>query len=310
MQDLTQGSKSAVFDPANGEVLEIMIPHVVNIHCRIPEEYNHLIPRRDMSIGDFIKLDLPPQSGMVFAATESEDWYSYDPPRAISTRTLMSRPIPARLQSLRYLENVVKRMWDKGKRSIIDRTSSDKSERLPMWVLGYWIEMSQIVVKQTDWRASREWFEKESQVAKAPYDFPSADMVFRTFPWNIPLRRPDLPGITTHSLAELLCNKMLHEDLLDLMITHLQNRLSNEEPGVRSLHIIAPAHFYRLLLNGDRVGVFDVRPLRAVEELVKKGGRRFLWMASFIGIDHVIALQVDFHKKVIRYGMFKSLQNA
>ena len=40
-----------------------------------------------------------------------------------------------------------------------------------------------------------------------------------------------------------------------------------------------------------------------MEDLVKQGGWQFLWIPVFINGNHEIALQVDFGKRTVGYGM-------
>ncbi len=79
----------------------------------------------------------------------------------LDSKWLWERPIPCD-KHLRALEQDFGQMWLDGAQSIIDPRFNDGRERLPLWMVGFWREMANIVRDQDNgntvfdgWRTRR-----------------------------------------------------------------------------------------------------------------------------------------------------------
>jgi hypothetical protein len=260
----------------------------------IPESAPN-IPSFEMSIMDFISLQLPRQSSE-FITSKVSQWFSCDPPHHDVT-CLTSRTIPPAC-FVQKLEDAFGQAWFDGATSISDQRFNGGQDRLPLWVLTYWKEMGKVVKAHRSWMACRKWLEAES---KDPSLSRECEDLFRTLGWNSPLRHHKI-SVTTHSLADLLSHNCLSEDIMELMVSDIQRRLE-QHPTLKSTTIMAPSQFYQVFEKISK-GKNLPRTLLVTEDLVKKEGRELLLIPVFVkvGGNHQIMAYIDFKKRVIGYG--------
>ena len=261
------------------------IPDLVSKSC---------LPSPEVPILDFINLALPPQSSELIT-TQASAWFSNQPPQQNVIELLQSRSIPPKA-ILDKLDCLLGQAWFDGKVSILDPRYNDGSDALPLWAPTYWLKMAKIISIQTEWRRAKEWIQDQKQTLSG---FPAPAAVFAAHPWNMPLHRDG--SMTNHTLAQLLSNRWLSDDIMFLMVGHLRDRLQ-QDPVLNASTIIAPSLFYLVIENAAKMGNFDLPALRKVEDRVKERRGRFLWMGGFIGGNHEIALHIDFHLKELAYG--------
>jgi hypothetical protein len=112
----------------------------------IPAKYAHLIPSKRLSITDFLKGNFPSQASALISQTGSSS-FSQDMPNEDLTH-LATRPIPSKVW-INALEKAIGQAWFDGKQSIMDVRY--KNSRLPLYVLSYWREMSDVLEKRAIW---------------------------------------------------------------------------------------------------------------------------------------------------------------
>jgi hypothetical protein len=264
--------------------------------CKIPDDVMaSYIPSPQVPIIEFINLPLPAQSSELIT-TRPAAWFSTDPPDKNATQLLLSRTIPPKAH-LDKLEAEMGQAWFNGNISIIDHRFNSGRDRLPWWAPTYWQLISKIIRMQTDWKRAKGWIEAN---AKNIPSHPTPEVVLAAHPWNSPLHRNSC--LTTHTLAQLLTDRWLNDDIMLLMIGHLQDRLQ-QDPVLNASTIIAPSLFYTVIEKAAQRNNFDLPALQRVENQVKYGTQHHLWLGGFIGGNHEIALQIDFEKKQLAYGV-------
>lgn len=253
------------------------------------------IPNPQVPIIEFINFPLPKQSSELIT-TRPMAWFSTDPPDENAIQLLLSRTIPPKA-FLDKMDADMGQAWFDGNISIIDHRVNGGSDRLPMWAPTYWQKISKLISMQTDWKRAKSWVDTNAQKLSG---FPTSDIIFAAQAWNSPLYRSS--DLTTHTLAQLLADRWLSDDIMLLMVGHLQDRLQ-QNPVLDASTIIAPSLFYTVIEKAAKTNKFDFLALQRVEDQIKYGKRRHLWMGGFIGGNHEIALRIDFEKKELAYGV-------
>lgn len=253
------------------------------------------IPSPQVPIIDFVNIPLPAQSSEL-VTTRPAAWFSTDPPDKNATHLLLSRTLPPKAH-LDRMDAEMGQAWFNGNISIIDHRFNGGRDRLPWWAPTYWQLLSKIIRMQTEWKRAKGWVEANAE--KIP-GHPTPEVVFAAHPWNSPLHRNS--DLTTHTLAQLLTDQWLNDDIMLLMIGHLQDRLQ-QDPVLDASTIIAPSLFYTVVERAARMDNFNLLALQRVENQVKYGMKRHLWLGGFIGGNHEIAVRIDFEKKELSYGV-------
>jgi hypothetical protein len=250
---------------------------VLNDLRKIPDkEYRTYIPRPELPIQIFIDLELPKQSAEVFT-TRASDCFSSNPLDEDAYKLLATRSIPPKAV-LDEMEKDIGQEWFKGRVSITDPRYNGGKDRLPLSALTYWQLVYKIVSAQREWRQARGWIQGEVRRETTASEFPCLDGIFETYGWDAPLAGHT--SITSRVLAQLLSNNMLTDDIMYLMVNHLRNRLQ-QCPNLTSSTIIAPSLFYAAIEQAAKANRFNLRALRAMEDLVKQERRQFLWIPVF-----------------------------
>jgi hypothetical protein len=202
------------------------------------------IPSPQLPIIEFINFPLPAQSAELVTMRPTA-WFSTDPPDQNATQLLLSRTIPPKA-FLDKLETETGQAWFNGNISIIDHRVNGGRDRLPMWVPTYWQQISKIISMQTEWKRAKGWVKTNAK--KLP-GYPMPDVVFVAHPWNSTLHRDS--NLTTYTLAQLLTDRWLSDDIMLLMVGHLQDRLQ-QDPVLDASTIIAPSLFYTVIEKAAR----------------------------------------------------------
>jgi hypothetical protein len=286
-----------------GKKIQDVPLHVSSAHTQalaIPAAFLSNLPDPSLPIIDFIQLDLPKESSAILT-TRIDKWFSHDIPQNDVTQ-IASRMIPPR-DDLLKLQQASQQAWLDGALSLTDPRFNQEKDRFPLWIITYWIKMSDIIRARLDWVRAREWIEDESQGTRFPDGFGTSTEIFGTIGWNVPLTHLGIP-ISSRNLCQLLSTRWLCDDIMELLIMDLQTRLRRDQT-LASKVIIPPSQFYRLIEKTREKGYHaDTLPrsLKTIEDLVKTKGRRFLYLAVFVGGNHEIAVYIDFLKRTFGWG--------
>jgi hypothetical protein len=154
--------------------------HVSSAHTQaltIPAAFLSNLPDPNLPIIDFIQLDLPKESSAILM-TRVDKWFSHDTPQNDVTQ-MASRMIPP-WDYLSKLQQASQQAWLDGALSLSDPCFNQEKDRFPLWIITYWIKMSNVIRAQLDWIRAREWIEDESQGTSFPEGFgTSTEILFR-----------------------------------------------------------------------------------------------------------------------------------
>jgi len=302
--DLDEERDSSTFEPGKwiqrGLKYQTVPFHVINAHLHalnIPETAPPL-PCSSVPITEFLCLTLPIQSVNIITS-KPDQWFSNGPPKE-DMSILLTHPIP-NMEFLAQLKATAGQAWLDGATSVVDKRFDDSQDRLPLWVISYWIKLGAVVGTQAEWRRAKRWIEDNSRGPSFP--FKTLDNLFSLLGWDMSIQFLSRT-ITAKTLAPLLSTRWLSCDIMDLMINDLQSRL-RQRPDLSSKVIIAPSDFYKVIEKATQTGYKDhhlPKSLQNVEAQVNDGGKHILYMGVFVGGNHEIVVYVDFENSTYGWG--------
>ena len=163
----------------------------------IPPAQKKTLPPDEISVNDLLKLSLPPPSSSIITL-KAELWFSNDTPDK-NFAYLTSRPFPP-ATVLDALSKAFGQAWLNGARSLIDPRYNDGHDRLPLWSISLWREMSNVVSAQSRWRKGEQWLVDESKTTASAKVMASARELLPALPWN----RDAGDCVTTCEFTQLL----------------------------------------------------------------------------------------------------------
>ncbi|KAJ6538761.1 hypothetical protein B0H10DRAFT_2245563 [Mycena sp. CBHHK59/15] len=220
-----------------------------------PEPVVGLVPAGNVPVMEFAAIALPHQSSEL-AYGESQLCI---PPQAV----------------LDLLGRKAGQAWLNGVKSVIDPRYNEGADRLPLWVLTYWMEMAGTIEHQTNWKRSIGWLENEHKKCKEEHTraaIEEARAALKTLGWNAPLRFGKQKTSTTY-LNQFLGTVWLSTDSIDIMMEELAARVEGDPD------------------------LADVTEREVKEEEKKK-----IVFPVNVGDSHWVAGVVDFTKKTIEFG--------
>jgi hypothetical protein len=183
--DLDEEQGSTTFEPSKwiqrGLKYQSVPFHVINAHLHaldIPETVPRL-PDPDVPITEFLCLALPIQSVNTITS-KPDQWFSNDSPNG-DVSILLTRPVP-NMEFLAQLKATAGQAWLDGATSVIDKRFADSKDRLPLWVISYWIKLETVVGTQAHWQRAKQWIKDNSRVAGFP--FKPLDVLFGLLGWD------------------------------------------------------------------------------------------------------------------------------
>jgi hypothetical protein len=198
--DLDEEQGSIDFEPSKwiqrGLKYEMVPFHVINAHLlhalNIPKTAPPL-PDPNVPITEFLCLTLPVQSTYIITS-KPDQWFSKEPPEE-DVSILLTRPngpIP-NMEFLAQLKAAAGQAWLDGAASVVDkRFGSDRQDKLPLWVITYWIKLAAVIGTQADWRTAKQWIEDNSRGPNFP--FKPLGNLFGLLGWESARWRAPAPG--------------------------------------------------------------------------------------------------------------------
>ncbi|THH16946.1 hypothetical protein EW146_g3772 [Bondarzewia mesenterica] len=270
----------------------------IDITTRIPLDYETaLLPNEDLSVRDFIRLNLPQQEKNLVAA-HAHLMFKSDPPN-LQASVLHGRDIPHREFVKEAVQSVGQAILD-GALAVLDGRYA--GGRLPLWTITYWRRMDIILETKMIWKQAEDWL--LCQHVGAAIQTTAAHL--RTLPWS---ERTDIPGAysrtRTMDFAMLLSDGMISTGVVDLMV-HWISEKARASDEVRGRYVVVGLKFWTELDKAHNHGYFTSSPIpRFLERLEKKlrtGEKTLLFSVFLSKHKHFIAMEVDFMKAAIACG--------
>ena len=196
----------------------------------IPQKYQHqLIPEPTFNIIEFTELKLPGTTSILIGHAAKNCFSEYKPTEDISC--LANRNLPSRI----FVNNA------KSDQAILDGANSIddphyKGGFLPLWTVAYWDTMHGIVEDQKIWRQVLQWLKEQDDNSAWKRFFNECWTLLTTLEWNTKICLPGGAGPVSH-LAQLLGDKMVNGNVVDMMVEHLAGRIRGDEEASMSYNV-------------------------------------------------------------------------
>ncbi|THH14689.1 hypothetical protein EUX98_g9579 [Antrodiella citrinella] len=299
-----------------------------------------LLPPDNLPVSELLKLPLPPSSSALLF-TDITEWFSKDPPFLAPPtdlcRILKGRPVPP-LGFLETLKAGFGQAWFDGSQSIVDPrfNGSTSLERLPLWVLQFWLDIGHVRESKGEWRTGLMWLTNllgcphianvddavQWAATSADQGVPfSGELIhaiqtFKMIGWNIRIQGAgpmQIEHLQSPRLAQLLGDNWIGALAMEAVLGGLLGRLER-----------SPSHAKSVMIG--TVGLFDAITLSAKQDYGKNTNLPKLMseyetrikssaaiaqmlMPVFVNGNHWIACKIDFKSSTIAYGKHKSLSS-
>ncbi|KLO09998.1 hypothetical protein SCHPADRAFT_819503 [Schizopora paradoxa] len=191
----------------------------------IPAEAYKFLPATQLSIQELCSFPFPEVSQSLVHQSSS-NWFSCTTPTS-SLESILSRPIPSR-KTLAALIEASGQAYLDGMTAIIDVRYKDV--RLPLGAIGIWHFLLEAADARQQWMKAQRFLDEEVRVknitAKTKGEIEKAKQHLRVIPWGAVIRNTQEPFFTATvmELSLLLCRAWLNDNIIDLMVAHLQSR--------------------------------------------------------------------------------------
>ncbi|KAH7918522.1 hypothetical protein BV22DRAFT_1051683 [Leucogyrophana mollusca] len=266
----------------------------------IPPSYSSYLPDVNLSILDLLRAPSPTQPS-VLVQERADKCFSKLEPNEDAT-CLETRKIPP-AEWIQKIEKALGQAWFDGARSLVDWRYG-KDLRLPLWAITYWKEMSIVLKKRRIWQGANQWLTQTSQSHKTPCLVESDNALEKMgdLGWGATLRRV-VRGLGVETLAPLLSEQWLDDDIINLAMHHLRERV-HLFPDISKSTIIAPLQFSTNLVSADShpyAQAVALPHLRHYTSVLKSGQHTILYFPGHINNNHWVAFCVDFNRRSLRY---------
>ena len=183
----------------------------------IPTKYAYLIPSRQLSITDFSKINILSQASALTSQTGSSSFTQDVPNSNEDLSCLTTRPIPPKVW-INTLEKAFGQAWFDGKQSIMDVRY--KNSRLPLWVLLYWREMSDVLEKWATWKKAEEWLTRWGKHGETLEQADQVREMMASLNWgsDITVLGASCPK---HNLTQFLSDQWMDDEIINMTMHDL-----------------------------------------------------------------------------------------
>ncbi|KAI0671454.1 hypothetical protein C8Q78DRAFT_1153176 [Trametes maxima] len=217
----------------------------------------------------------------------------------ISSHHFTKRPIPP-VTYLNSLKDIFGQAWFDGAQSIIDFRY--KQSRLPLYVLSYWDEMARVLKQKKAWQRAETWVAEWASRQDLFMLASEVRGVMDLLPWGEDVQ---VLGAATQpvTLANLLSDEWLDDELIDMLFTHLSERVAQDTTSdggtivgtLAFLHCIS-AVYGRKEPSGSTAVLVQLKTC-----ILHEGAKRLYFPAN-LDNRHWVAFCIDFEKKRISFG--------
>jgi hypothetical protein len=274
----------------------------------IPDTYKGLLPGPLLPIKDFLDRPCVSQTHG-FLLRDPGLAFSEKPP--ISNITLIfKRAIPSD-SYVSKLYDTAQKHWSLGANSVTDGHYPESP--YPLWAITFWRESHNIIRRTREYKETCTFLEKAIGKTKSSHLLHREELVsklesaranFLELPWNSPISMLGYSFDTarTSLFSDVLSERWLSDDVLNLAIEHLKHRLRNTHTNSRqgTLDVlIEDVNF------GNAIRFNCAAYFAKFRDRLKASGRqpKFIYFPAFLDFGHWIAIRISLQDRVISYGM-------
>ena len=274
-----------------------------------PEILQEILPDKNLSILDFLKFHLPAAAQAIDGSNQLQNFLSSTTPTITSIDEIRTIPTPPLAVLNLVLNKLVKApdlsaLWS----VLFPHAPGLIGERLPIWVISYWVQVSHLRSVKKKWLEAEEALRKQEH-SKGRTDH-SKGLIKQVYnmlaciSWASNINRFSA-SITTDHLATYLTKDWFSDEHKNQMLYLLQQEVSRErrDDGID----ICDTFFVKRLIDlqkdtagPDRYAMASSYAwLRVKGQELAMGVLETLAMIANIGDDHWIALILDFKSSTI-----------
>lgn len=164
--------------------------------------------------------------------------------------------------------------------------------------------MSVVVKKRAKWQAAERWLSLQTRGQGFTEASDKAREALGSLARGSELRALSSYSSSVDTLATLLSNECLDDELINMLMAHLDSRV-RIDPELRKEVIVAPLAFqhalelaYRNNAYGDKAGPL----LKRYKQLIVNNGRKKIVTTTHENKNHWIGFKIDFQARLIQYG--------
>ena len=189
----------------------------------IPTQYQKsLIPEPSLDITYFISLELPTTIATLIEYSAKNCFLKGEPTENI--QCLTKRNLPSRTFVDDAKSHFGQAILD-GAKSVTD--PHYKGGSLPLWAVSYWDRMLYIREEQKTWQKATRWLRRHEDKSARMKIINECWALLGSLEWDTKICLPGGAGSTVN-LAQLLEDRMVSGDIVDMMVQHLKNRIKQD----------------------------------------------------------------------------------
>ncbi|KAF6745911.1 hypothetical protein DFP72DRAFT_1153403 [Ephemerocybe angulata] len=196
------------------------------------------------------------------------NWFTTDQAKT-DLRILLNRPVPSS-QTLKDLESELQSAWHDGCRSVSDPRYNDGRDRLPLYAITYWREVTKSIEQQALWKEAAEWVSdqhREWATVNGKGELVKDLGVFETLASilvssKVPTRWGAVPA---YSLAKFLGEKWMGTDNITFMLDTIVGRVAGDRRMKGKVWVMPPEFSQAIVEYGSSDSATAARGSRLLE---------------------------------------------
>jgi hypothetical protein len=263
----------------------------------IPQKYR-LIPEPSLNIIEFTELKLPGTTSTLIEYAANNSFSENEPTEDIGC--LANRNLPSRI----FVNNVKSAFGQAildGAKSIDD--PHYKGGFLPLWTVAYWDTAHEIVEDQKIWQQVLQWLKQRDDNSTRRRFFSECWTLLTILEWNTKIRLPGGAGPVSN-FAQLLGDKMVTGNIVDMMIEHLANRIREDEDDSKTYRVMTLRFQDHINKAWDARKSEGYKPPNFLREIIAemKNSPRIWLFPVHMKLKHYLGFAIDFKKHIIYHG--------
>ncbi len=275
-----------------------------NHRVEIPPEYNvDSLYDRDQSVSAFVKHKFRPQYTALVHPNHSSCFSDNAPTTTPNTDN--NAPFPPS-KTLQIMKDWSRQALLDGARSINHPITK---ERYDLWVLTYWLKLQDVLLLQKRWKEGCRWLAQRPRDPVAGTAFEAAVQLLAKLPCDADTSAFQTRGARTADLVRLLSNNWIDDEIMNLLLGHLGQRV-RAAPALSRKIVLGDRAFVLELCRAKSAAVYDgASPplMRRVEMELGPSPKGFLYFPVFLREErHWVAVRVNFLRREVSYGTYLS----